>query len=155
MKLQKTPNEWSCLVTAYAMCMDVPVQELLDELPDGSEESFPEQDGTKQRRGHHPQELLDQAIARGFALMEIEVDPVIGYGEEELVHVFKDGEARAKVIMNLGFPSVICGLTSIGNGHAVAYDPGNKIYYDPRGHELHQCPITMDLVFLVLRNKIP
>ena len=76
--LQLKPNKWSCAVTAFAMALHVPVQELIQEIGhDGSEIVFPELEEPMRRRGFHSQELIYAAWKRGFTVTPIELMPVI------------------------------------------------------------------------------
>lgn len=61
---QENPNGWSCLPTAFACCLDVPVSEIFDWLGhDGSEILWPELPEPGCRYGFHIQEMQEYCLA--------------------------------------------------------------------------------------------
>lgn len=78
MKLLVTPNRWSCMLTSFAMVLDLSVKELTDELGhDGSVIIFPELPEPECRRTFHVQEFIVPCHKRGYALVSIEASPVL------------------------------------------------------------------------------
>src|SRR5260221_108718 len=76
MNLQKQPNRWSCLPTAFAMVLDISVKEVITEIGhDGSEIVYPNLEEPKCRRAFHIQELIDFAISIGVSVVPIEPLP--------------------------------------------------------------------------------
>ncbi len=76
--LQLKPNRWSCSVTAFAMALRVPVQQLIEELGhDGGEIIFPDLPEPMCRRGFHSQELILAAWRHDFACTPLELFPQI------------------------------------------------------------------------------
>ena len=74
--LQLKPNQWSCSVTAFAMALRFPVQQLIEELGhDGSEIIFPDLPEPMCRRGFHAQELILAAWRHDFACTPLELFP--------------------------------------------------------------------------------
>lgn len=66
--MQKQPNEWTCLPTAFAMLLDVPVSEVLSWLGREGDEG-----------GFHPQELIEWALLEHCVpLVILEADPEWG-----------------------------------------------------------------------------
>ena len=142
MQFQKNPNAWSCLPTSFAMCMDVPVEEVLSRLSqDGSKITFPKRKGFPYR-GYHWMEVQAAAFELGFVTMTFEHFGSIGESQEECVPAMDWGIDHKR-------PTVVTGLATSGNGHAVAYDPGTKLYYDPRGYVLKRCPVTHIMSFAI------
>ena len=76
--LQKKPNRWSCSVTAFAMAIDIPVQQLINDIGhDGSEKIFTHLPDPMCRRGFHSQELIQIAWQYGFACTPLEMYPML------------------------------------------------------------------------------
>ncbi len=136
------------------MCLGVNVHDLLQGLPDGGAVSFKHEKHNNER-GFHPQEILDLAIKNDFLIVEVEADPKIGFHSGDSICVYHGSlhrKGRLKAYMSMA-PSVVVGKTAIENGHAVAYDPKTNKYYDPRGHILNDCPVSIDTVFLVFSRR--
>ena len=134
MRLQRQPNRWSCLPTAFAMALDIPVQTFLGYLGhDGSEVVFPTESEPACRRGFHVQKCIDVALRLGYAVTPIELFPqhapaldvtpvTITFGQPN--------ERRFAAFIDAG-RGVITGVSG-NHGHAVAYEHG--YIYDPAGH---------------------
>jgi len=76
--LQNKPNPWSCSVTAFAMAIDIPVQQLVEEVGhDGGERIFTHLPEPMCRRGFHSQELIRIAWMHGFACTPLEMYPML------------------------------------------------------------------------------
>jgi hypothetical protein len=77
MKIQKQPNRWSCLPTAFAIALDVDVNLFIKHIGhDGSEFIWPEMPEPMRRRAFHIQECLDIAMKLGFAPVQVEANPI-------------------------------------------------------------------------------
>src|SRR4051812_46325565 len=73
---QKTPNKWSCVPTAFAICLDIPVEKIIEEIGhDGSNIIFPHLTEPLCRRGFHLQELFKVCHNHGYAVTQFDVDP--------------------------------------------------------------------------------
>jgi hypothetical protein len=73
---QSKPNRWSCIPTAFAMALDIPVDEFIRAIGhDGGEVICPDLAEPAGRRGFHEQECVTAALARGFACTPIEFTP--------------------------------------------------------------------------------
>ena len=126
MILQKSPNGWSCLPTAFAMAINLPVQELITKLGhDGSEIVWPDLVEPMRRRGFHTQEII-QLLLNTCAVTRIEKCPKLA-PTLEAVPVSILSEFDRLIHKTRG---VLTGRTD-RCGHAVAYDHG--IVCDPRG----------------------
>lgn len=133
MKHQQQNNKWSCLPTAFAMCMDIDVDELIKMIGhDGSEIVWPQYPDPYCRRSFHPQEIFYAAITLAYSIMEIQEQPIMSpfTGAEP----FKID--CGKMPMNL----MCCRVVLIGNNpgrynHAIAYDPATQRNYDPSQSE--------------------
>jgi hypothetical protein len=129
--LQRKPNRWSCAVTAFAMALGVPVEQLIREVGhDGSEIIFPDLPEPMRRRGFHSQELIEAAWKRGFACTPIQLMPVV-QGPHDYVVQFGSGNWTRFT----GFIDTTFGVLE-GRGrrcnHAVHYRYGKV--WDPDGH---------------------
>ena len=77
-KLQIKPNRWSCSVTALAMTLETPVQQIIDEIGhDGSQIVYPDLPEPMCHRGFHSQELIHIAWQHGFNVTPFELFPSI------------------------------------------------------------------------------
>lgn len=130
LRVQKQPNRWSCMPTAFSIVTGIPLPRIIAEVGhDGSAIIFPELSEPRCRRGFHPQELVSAILKLGYAATEIEAHPRLGrYGDTEGIDVYPDPEAR--MLEHLYNHSGVIG--GIGRGsvpHAAAWD-GNRVY-DP------------------------
>ena len=133
MKLQKQPNNWSCLPTAFAMALDMDVKNLINLLGhDGSEIIWPDKKEPFNRRSFHIQEFIDFCYSCDYAIIQID-----NYFKSQ-----PDNFSKPFVVMNQNFEKIIYRnigvLIGIGNqssrNHAVAwngieiFDPNGSIY---------------------------
>ena len=134
MELQQRPEPWMCMPLAFAMALDVPVADLLAAIGhDGGEIVFPSLPEPLCRRCFHVQELIQVALARGFAVTPIELFPVLQPTEAGPFHktvLYPDNNWRRFEATIRASRGVIDG-TGARFGHTVAYDHGR--IYDPRG----------------------
>jgi len=139
MRLQTKPNPWSCIGTAFAMVLDIPVADLFGLVGhDGSEIAFPALPDPMARRGLHIQECINASVKLGYAVTPVELFPVIRAttpsAEEIVVFFGDDGLANWQ-----RFEQTIRGSAGVRDGtgrqcfHAVAYDDGT--IFDPDGDE--------------------
>lgn len=151
LNFQRPPERGLCLVTSFAMILDVPVTELLAELGERWKSyAFPNLPQPYCFRGIHIQELVQIALARGYALTPVELMPAVappqpinpetqqpyanvlvyhGLTMESNWHIF-----NRTIMTSTGFiVGNIAPLPTklIQRGHAVAYDHGT--IYDPDG----------------------
>jgi hypothetical protein len=136
MQIQRSPNWWSCLPTAFAITLDIPVRTLIGEIGhDGSELIFPNLSEPYSRRGFHIQELIAPCLVRGNALLIVEAVPVVGNPESnEVVPItFKEENMLRLMKFMAEFIGVVAGENEHGVPHAVAWD--TKFMYDPNKEE--------------------
>lgn len=75
---QIKPNRWSCAITALAMALHLPVEDVVVEAGhDGSEIIFPSQEEPMCRKGFHFQELVQIAWRHGYAMTPVELFPCL------------------------------------------------------------------------------
>ena len=68
---EKSPNGWSCLPTAFAIVLGVPVKNIIDFLNhDGSEVLWPNLPEPRCRRSFHVQEVINYCLANNYAVTE-------------------------------------------------------------------------------------
>jgi hypothetical protein len=133
-QLQQRPEPWMCMPLAFAMALELPVGELLEELGhDGSELAFPNLPEPACRRGFHIQELVHVALSRGFALTPVELFPVLesADGKQTQTILYRDNNWKR-------FADILAASRGVIDGagfrfrHMVAYDQGR--IFDPKGH---------------------
>ena len=114
---------------AFAMALEIPVVELLEELGhDGSELVFPNLPEPACRRGFHIQELVHVALRHGFALTPVELFPVLesADGKQTQTVLYRDNNWKR-------FADILAASRGLINGagfrfrHMVAYDQGRHL----------------------------
>lgn len=128
MHKQFQPNQWSCLPTAFAIALDMPVDEFLRYLShNGSEIIWPQLSEPGCRRGFHIQECIRVLDRLGYTVTPFEAVPChapsmdlppyrLLFGGSELAAL-----KQFEIIINSSF-GVLTGLSRVG--HAVAYERG-------------------------------
>ncbi len=136
MRLITKPNRWSCILAAFAMAMDVSVEELLSVIEhDGSEIAFPGLSEPMCRRGFHVQELIHAALWYDLTVTPYELMPAIlptPYPENDhgsLVITQPRRKRNFEIIVEK-HQGVITGRGFRCN-HAVAFEKGQ--IFDPDG----------------------
>ena len=135
MLLQKQPNSWSCLPTAFAMVMDLPVEELiLATGHDGSAELW-----ERYHQSWHIQEIILAALKLGFATTELhdvcESAPYIGVKPLEQVYNLQDFFG-------------LLGICQVPQ-HALAFS--NGLFYDPASGLRCTSPTITSVIWLINR----
>lgn len=138
MRQQRQPNRWSCIATAFAMAMDIPVSDLIHQIGhDGSQIVAPLAEEPAGRRGFHSQECITVALSRGFAVTQIEVFPVsLFQGDRRHVITFPPATAAfdgnwERFLFHVHSSKGVLGGASRRTSHAVAVDHGHV--FDPNG----------------------
>lgn len=122
MKALKSPNSWSCLPTAFAIALEVPLDAVLAILGhDGSEERFPSLDGPRSRRGFHLQELVRMCLDDGIAATLIEMLPAITPFDKPVPYGSEEGEIEWFFQNLRDSEGILESRNPTGNGHALAY----------------------------------
>ena len=151
MQLQKQPSRWSCLPTAFAMALDVPVEEIFDHIGhDGSEVIFPNLRSPYCQRSFHMQEMVDFCISRDLAVVEIHKIPV---GESLDGHTFllPVSDKRMDFYL-LNYTGVLTGIGSHGHPHAVAWDKHKVL--DPNGTTYSIREFEIETLYLIVKINI-
>lgn len=124
--MQKQPNRWSCLPTAFAMCLDMPVNEFISKVGhDGSGIRFPDLKEPYNRQSFHMQEMIDACIKSRYWVTMIEKNLVSEEPFSGSKYKFPGGVNRFNDYV-WKYKGVL-----IGPGHAVACEQG--IIYNPNG----------------------
>ena len=136
MKLQVQPERWQCAITAFAMALDISVNDLIRAVGhDGGEIIFPDLPEPANRHGHSIHELIWAAIDMGYAVTPISVYPAIKPAPDSMREYAigtEIGNWRRFRTHVYGSVGVIECYGPKGN-HVIAYDHGR--IYDPRGHD--------------------
>ena len=137
MQLIKQLTRGQCLIAAHAMCMDMPLEKAIAEIGhDGMERIHEELEEPFCFRGFHQQELIDHALDKGVAIINIEALPgSMSGGPDERLYVVQfnvSPEQRIMEYLQYSTRAIILGQSLLTKTwHAVAWD-GSKIY-DPQG----------------------
>lgn len=131
LKVQKSPNAWSCLPTAFASALYVEVENLIAQIGhDGSEITHTGLPEPLRRRGFHPQECIEVCMRDGFAVTQIDMTPSAlpadeyrqDYAKETIFSTITGESALDRFerhLFNSG--GVLDCRTRLGRGHALAY----------------------------------
>lgn len=148
MQRQIQPNKWSCLPTAFAIALNLPVEEIIASIGhDGSEIIFPDLKEPYCRRSFHIQELIDMCMLKQVAVIPI---------EKTLVSEAKDHQFTLTVKCNrftnylTNYSGVLTGIGKITKQpHAVAWD--TRHVFDPNGYVYSIDNFTVNM-FLIIVN---
>lgn len=131
MNLQLSPNRWSCLPTAFAIALNIPVSDILNRIGhNGDTIVWPDLPEPQRRIGFHIQELIDVSYDLGYYVIQFQAMPHSkGNYEVEAVPIGTSPEVRLTKVMK--HKGVITGTTLRKSRHAVAWD--GEWVYDPNG----------------------
>lgn len=130
MRLLKSPNNYSCLPTAFAMALDLTLEEVYAAAGhDGSERYWPELPEPLCYRTFHVQELVAIAWKRGIAVTQFDFTPMLSPDGVRAVEL--DPGINMPGMLNC-WPGVLLGR-GLQHRHAVAWD--REYIYDPKGLE--------------------
>jgi hypothetical protein len=135
LKLIVQPNRCSCGLVSLAMLLDESLDNLILEIGhDGTEKVWPHLPEPLCYKGFHTQELLDVALTRGYALVQIDASPWgLSIESEKPNRIFTDEQEDSRMILHMeGVQGILIGEVEGGARHACAWD--GKLVYDPRGH---------------------
>lgn len=135
-KLQIQPNRATCLITSFAMLLDIPVQKLIEEIGhDGLEIKYPDLPKPRCYKGHHPQEIIDYCLEKDWFVTEIIANPHSGDESDETGYsIFTEETKQHRITRYLeDYSGVLTGLTNSNKRHAVVWDKETCMIYDPNG----------------------
>ncbi len=128
-RLQNQPNEATCLITAFAMVLNVPVAELITQSgSDGMNVNFPDNPPPACYRGHHIQEMIFMCYERGYAVIEMQPIPIAQSGNMTIEYNSIDWQRCFEKI--LVFNNGVFVGKRLGKPHAVAWDAYRQGCYD-------------------------
>ena len=139
-------NPWGCLETAFAMVMEMPLDQIYTLIGhDGSEivNDLPE---PSCRRGFHIQELITAAILSGFTVTEIEAFPVLWTADEKEIEVYPDEDAVDRFKFYLQYSEGVVFGRKIGARFNHVYVCSYGDFYDPDTGEQVVLPETFQAV---------
>jgi hypothetical protein len=119
----KNPNGWSCLPTAFATAIRVPLNDVLTFVGhDGSEIIYDHLSDPDSRRGFHYQEMIKMCLKLGKAVTRIELAPRLKLRDtSEEAHIVDIGGFEWFSTNMFHSRGVIDCRTAVGTGHAMAY----------------------------------
>lgn len=143
MKAQVSPNWYSCLPTAFAVALGVPVRDLLTELGhDGSQVIFPDEPEPSCRRAFHVQEFFGPSIRRGYAPLLVEAVPAVESRDgEKFVIAFTNTHIERLTAYMEAYTGVVIGDKPNGLCHALAWD--KHLFYNNDGRIYEDYEITI------------
>ncbi len=123
-------NNWSCLPMAFAHCMGVTVERMIELMGhDGSTIVWPHDPSPLNRRAFHIQEILYAVYKLNYSAMPVQLNPTLSNGRSPSIQIEDNFFNNAKY--QLG---VHLGTTDSGINHAVAYDPLAGFWCPDRGY---------------------
>lgn len=152
---QRSPNRWSCLPTSLAMCLDVPVAELIAKLGhDGSEILWPELPEPTRRQGFHVEELA--YVCREYSVVLACYVPCFGYNPLDTLDTSRDRvydfEKEYQELLSL-YNGVFTGCYRRSqSSHAVAWNAAEDRIYDPDGVYARRDEFQAESFYAVLRT---
>ncbi len=124
MLFQHQPNKFSCISTAFAMILEIPIDVVLKELGHTGEELISE----SEHRGHPIAELTYFCFKRGFYVIEFQTICHFINEKKEIFEIRPSYNINEIIYLNQG---VLTGTTPSGKVHAVAWD--RMQIFDPNG----------------------
>jgi hypothetical protein len=143
------------MIYAAAMAFDCSPEDIIKRLGhDGTEVAFPEQEGQKQLRGIHIQELIDVAYDLGIILLQVELFPTIAPNRESAPKIIWDRSVCSRRFV--GYLQsrdalIYCKRGSSSPEHMVAWNSTEQKIYDPHGFIKPLADYVIGAAWLVVR----
>lgn len=151
MNLQKQSNKWSCLPTAFAMALNLPVEDVILIIGhDGSDKLFPSQEEPYCRRSFHIQELIDVSLKHGYSVTEILLHSYLEV-MDEIIDVQEFGKERMVDYLK-NYTGVLIGRQDNGTPHAVAWDGVDIL--DPNGTVYNLIHFNVNMFMLIQKINL-
>ncbi len=140
MNHQVKPNAWSCAITALAMTLDIPVEDVVKEAGhNGGKIVFPRLDEPMCRQGFHSQELVRIAWRHGYSMTPLELFPQTLSSDGTHSHlVWSEDNSLVRARFEAGvhlYPGILEGQGyqchhAVYNSYGQIYDPdpGMPVY---------------------------
>jgi hypothetical protein len=137
MIVQKQPNSWSCLPTAFGIVLGIPVDRVIKSIGhDGSEIINHDLEDPYRRKGFHIQEIIDISYRLRKAMIPIQAIPMLAtYSNHNNYQIFDSTSCRSRLSNYLEESNgILTGETvQTRKKHAVAWNGKEKMIYDPNG----------------------
>jgi hypothetical protein len=148
-EIQRSPNRWSCLPTAFAMVLRLPVAKVIAGLThDGSEVAWPQLPEPLCRRGFHIQELIFLAWEYKKFVTPFEAIPLLtSQGQPPIDVPFTEPPQKRLAWIMAAHEGVITGLAPSGMPHACSWD--RSLCLDPNGTRYPVEKFTLETFWLV------
>jgi hypothetical protein len=154
MELQHQPNSWSCLPTAIAICLDIPVKDLIRDIGhDGSEIIYPDLPEPQKRKAFTLFEIVEVLLVKRN-MLTLPLFKKYIYSPDGILEVIRESENFKEILeTNIG---VLLG-TYIGKSkfHAVAWNNLNMGIYDPNNmihKSVNPLVVFNPHIFLIIRK---
>lgn len=132
MLIQKKPNSWSCMATAFSMVLGIPVSDFFAKLGHDGSQRLSDVPDPAGRRGIHVQECIYVAQMLGHSVTPVELMPQIQTYSGKTISVEYHADARVNLerFQNLirTTSGVVTGFTKVF-AHAMAFEHGHM--FDP------------------------
>lgn len=150
MLLQKQPNEWSCLATAFAIAFNIPLESMLNIIGhDGSEDIHPHLSIPYCKRSFHIQEMIDVGFELNYAIVQIDLELIQVAGKYKWSAGIKAERFATYMAKYVG---VLTGIAPSGKPHAVAWN--GHLCLDPNGTQYKLDKFDVDTFFLIIKINI-
>lgn len=116
-----------CFIYSFAQVLEIMPDDMLETLGSGLDIWWPEYSGHDRYRGHHPQELVDYCLKLGYAVLQIQVNPMIR--DKDIMSPFDKATRLCEYLKQ--YSGVLTSDT-----HAVSWSKEEQLCYDPRGMRL-------------------
>jgi hypothetical protein len=166
LKLQRNPNAWSCTLAAYAMALNLELDQLISKIGhDGSQILWPHLPDPMCRRGFHPQEFNLIARDMGYHPCMWERVPTFAPSEGVAPQYINENIRFWGLAISSQLGVIFGTVRDTGVGHAAAtyngsvYDPslGKMKWSDFKTHV--ECEFFCELVisnqFAWLHSRMP
>lgn len=148
--MDKQPNSWSCLPTAFAYVLGIPVTNVLELVGhDGSQIINPRLPEPRNRRSFHIQEMVD--VCHHYQHLACLIQAMPCFDEQDIMEAPK-AVKRLQHYLNL-YNGVIIGSTRKDHRHAVAWINGTV--HDPNGtkYGLENRSLVVEEFYIVHRIR--
>ena len=151
MRLQTSPNAWSCLPTSLAMVIDKPLKDIITVLGhDGSEILWPNIEKPDCYRSFTIPEMVFVALHFGYCLLEV-IDSVTIQPTSECEEkiIFLPTKNFTNTLLK-EYNALLLGESENGVPHAVAWNCKRHVIFDPRGCRISCSLFKTEYVFIVI-----
>lgn len=146
---QKSPNRWSCLATAFAIGLNVPLNELIEMIGHDGSEIINDLEEPYNRRAFHPQEISLICLRHNIAVIPIEAKIQCMVPKDNSIFTLESVNPIPRLLKL--HDGVIVGNWNGDRSHAAYVH--NRIVYDPTGEKYPLDLSAIDIrLFLILKR---